>query len=617
MRSSGKNKKVFHSILIMLLLFAILLIASFGIYKISQENISEEVTNSVLGNMDACTNYQRENTLSTLDEIFSTLRASAVVVEQDESQEFVEQYFDALNKADEEIGYVYATREDLENALAAGQDQQNTEDTMTQLENGEESVSRIVYSEENDSYSITCSVPVRGQSGELQGAAQAVIDAKLLIGSDTYEQMDCQILWALITDAEGNIVPVKNEDKAWEGNIFDHLQEQGITQENLLELKSSVASSEYETQSEYLGEVDKLPVYVAETDMQYNGWHLFTCIQAKSFSNHVTVIAQKTMLGSMAQMALVFLVGAAGFVVWILTRMKQTAEEDRYLLIEQFSDVVLFDYDCERDIMRFTPNISKFASVKGVVQKDFMENLDEKNIYQSDQLLVRQLLAGKFPEDMTEIRLRVMRPDGEKYFWCLMQCQYVYKKDKLKSIIGKLDDIDRKQEEEEHLFQLAQNDQLTGLNNRSTVEEKIRESMNQEEEGLLFVIDIDKFQQVNDTYGHMSGDHILRHIGNCAKKAFRNDDIKGRIGGDQLIVFAVGTNSREVAERKAEQLEKYLAGNKSEGKISITASVGISRYPSDGNRYEELFDCADQAMYQAKNQGGGKIVFFEDMGTQA
>ncbi|NCB93851.1 MAG: GGDEF domain-containing protein [Clostridia bacterium] len=617
MRSSGKNKKVFHSILIMLLLFAILLIASFGIYKISQENISEEVTNSVLGNMDACTNYQRETTLSTLDEIFSTLRASAVVVEQDESQEFVEQYFDALNKADEEIGYVYATREDLENALAAGQDQQNTEETMTQLENGEESVSRIVYSEENDSYSITCSVPVRGQSGELQGAAQAVIDAKLLIGSDTYEQMDCQILWALITDAEGNIVPVKNEDKAWEGNIFDHLQEQGITQENLLELKSSVASSEYETQSEYLGEVDKLPVYVAETDMQYNGWHLFTCIQAKSFSNHVTVIAQKTMLGSMAQMALVFLVGAAGFVVWILTRMKQTAEEDRYLLIEQFSDVVLFDYDCERDIMRFTPNISKFASVKGVVQKDFMENLDEKNIYQSDQLLVRQLLAGKFPEDMTEIRLRVMRPDGEKYFWCLMQCQYVYKKDKLKSIIGKLDDIDRKQEEEEHLFQLAQNDQLTGLNNRSTVEEKIRESMNQEEEGLLFVIDIDKFQQVNDTYGHMSGDHILRHIGNCAKKAFRNDDIKGRIGGDQLIVFAVGTNSREVAERKAEQLEKYLAGNKSEGKISITASVGISRYPSDGNRYEELFDCADQAMYQAKNQGGGKIVFFEDMGTQA
>jgi diguanylate cyclase (GGDEF)-like protein len=332
-----------------------------------------------------------------------------------------------------------------------------------------------------------------------------------------------------------------------------------------------------------------------------------------SIQSTADAAADKILAASMVQMAVVILV-CGGCVCYLLYMGKKlSAEQKRYHLIEKFSDVVLFDYDCEQDIMRFTPNMEEFANCHGTEQKNFVEEIEEKFVYQGDQLVVRQLLSGKFPEEMKEIRLRIMRPSGNRYFWCLMQFQYVYKNNKLKSIIGRLDDIDRKQEEEEHLRQMAQNDQLTGLNNRSTVEEKIRTSMHQEEEGLLFVIDIDNFQKINDAHGHVNGDHALRHIGICVRRAFRTDDIKGRVGGDELVVFVVGTNSREIAERKVQQLEKNLLKKMGDDNINITASTGIARFPSDGTRYEDLFEAADQAMYDAKSSGGGKHIFYEDM----
>ena len=116
------------------------------------------------------------------------------------------------------------------------------------------------------------------------------------------------------------------------------------------------------------------------------------------------------------------------------------------------------------------------------------------------------------------------------------------------------------------------------------------------------MIDVDRFKQVNDRYGHSMGDRVLAGVARVLFEVFRQDDPVGRVGGDEFIVFAPGLSSEEAAEEKKEALRVQLVTLGRElGVSSLSASVGTARYPEDGARYEELFDVADRAMYRAKH----------------
>ncbi len=177
--------------------------------------------------------------------------------------------------------------------------------------------------------------------------------------------------------------------------------------------------------------------------------------------------------------------------------------------------------------------------------------------------------------------------------------------------IGKATDIN----EQKNIELRSKTDLLTNCYNKITAETAISDALyeNDNENHALFIIDIDNFKAINDNLGHHFGDLVLSEIASELKPCFRNDDIIGRIGGDEFIAFA--RNISDITTLKAKAKKIGIAFNKTyqgeQGSYNVSASVGISRYPADGKNYEDLYKAADKALYQSKLAGKNRATFYD------
>lgn len=166
--------------------------------------------------------------------------------------------------------------------------------------------------------------------------------------------------------------------------------------------------------------------------------------------------------------------------------------------------------------------------------------------------------------------------------------------------------VEDKVQEKEKLVTAATLDALTGLYNRATAESRIRETlMETKKVGAFFMIDMDNFKLVNDTFGHPEGDKLLQKVATEIKAVFRSADIVARLGGDEFCVFAPGMISPETAQRCVELLLNRCKFSYAleEGSFEVTPSIGIVLSSKTDNSYEQLYEYADIALYQAKEAG--------------
>lgn len=161
----------------------------------------------------------------------------------------------------------------------------------------------------------------------------------------------------------------------------------------------------------------------------------------------------------------------------------------------------------------------------------------------------------------------------------------------------------------------AEQDTLTGLYNPGTTRRLVEEYLAATEpQGscALVMIDIDNFKQVNDRYGHMTGNQLLVCAASIIKKLFRAHDIVGRVGGDEFLVLMKEVPDCEIVRRRCDQLvsafQGISCGPLNEGTLSC--SVGVALSSECGRRYDHLFCCADQAMYQSKGHGGNRFTVY-------
>jgi diguanylate cyclase (GGDEF)-like protein len=157
----------------------------------------------------------------------------------------------------------------------------------------------------------------------------------------------------------------------------------------------------------------------------------------------------------------------------------------------------------------------------------------------------------------------------------------------------------------EEAEQLALRDPLTGVRNRSCVERQIERYIGAGENFCAAIIDIDGFKQVNDRYGHLSGDELLKQFAGELVSAARSTDVVGRWGGDEFILLLKCPMAD--ATRQAERLERWICGNytiESQAHpivLTIRASIGLAEY-RQGEEMKDLLARADQAMYRKKPQ---------------
>ncbi len=182
-------------------------------------------------------------------------------------------------------------------------------------------------------------------------------------------------------------------------------------------------------------------------------------------------------------------------------------------------------------------------------------------------------------------------------------------------------DITERKLMEQQLHYIAGHDPLTELPNRALLFGRLQTSLGlARREGsylsLLF-IDIDGFKHVNDSYGHLVGDKLLKNIAQRLRDCVRKSDTVGRFGGDEFVVVLNGIDSFDnvlvIAENIRAQLEKTYQFD--DLNLQLSPSIGVARYPDNGDDEQQLLQYADQAMYRAKNAGGNRVDVGVDNAT--
>jgi len=177
-------------------------------------------------------------------------------------------------------------------------------------------------------------------------------------------------------------------------------------------------------------------------------------------------------------------------------------------------------------------------------------------------------------------------------------------------------ELERKVREKQlELENLARTDELTGLSNRRHIMEYFYDQVAMAARyGVplsLIVIDIDNFKKINDTYGHLAGDYALIEIAKILQKLLRKSDRAGRYGGDEFCVVLPHTAMAEgkiAAERIRRKIDMHVFAGPDGEAIHITCSIGVAQLPANGRNPEELFACADLALYEAKNNERNTVV---------
>ena len=168
----------------------------------------------------------------------------------------------------------------------------------------------------------------------------------------------------------------------------------------------------------------------------------------------------------------------------------------------------------------------------------------------------------------------------------------------------------------EEIERLAITDSLSGVYTRRYFQERLEEEISRvklrKTEVSLLMIDVDHFKSINDTYGHLTGDQVLREAGKLIRDNIREIDIAGRYGGEEFAVVLPESGTPgaiQAAERIRYAVEKATI-HAYDANLKITISIGLATYPTDCTSISELFDKADWALYRAKNVGRNQVCAF-------
>ncbi len=277
----------------------------------------------------------------------------------------------------------------------------------------------------------------------------------------------------------------------------------------------------------------------------------------------------------------------------------------------ELTEEILFRVDLESNVLYFLGKPANRFKDKPTIH-NFEEALLEMDLIYEEDIPVFHKMIAYFKEGIDEfIEIRHKTLSGE-IEWYKIVYNFVNNSEGVPLLVsGKIININ----DQKILEEQARVDLLTNFYNKITTSSEINRFIQlhgTDYEHSLFIIDIDNFKAINDNLGHHFGDIVLKEVADDIRNCFRKDDILGRIGGDEFIVLMKYCKDETTILEKAETLRLALQKNYS-GKdrtFSISASIGISRFPYDGMNYEELYQTADIGLYRTKANGKNGFTLY-------
>ena len=283
-------------------------------------------------------------------------------------------------------------------------------------------------------------------------------------------------------------------------------------------------------------------------------------------------------------------------------RLEQEKEFSR--IIQKLSRDTLFEVDLATNELSLFDNPANQV-IKRASIWDFPQGLEDgRVIIAADAPRFLQMAQAMTQGEKVAAEFRMQTGSGPME-WHRLEYDFLYDAARRPvRAVGRIVNIGHQKELE---AQAAQ-DPLTRLNNKARTETLIARCIEQDgraRRGAFIIVDIDDFKGVNDTLGHHFGDQVLREIAQKLKNLFRSDDIVGRIGGDEFVIYLSRIQDEAIVIQKAKQIadafRKTFSGEHRDYKIS--GSIGVALYPQHGKNYEELYRHADSALYESKRLG--------------
>lgn len=274
----------------------------------------------------------------------------------------------------------------------------------------------------------------------------------------------------------------------------------------------------------------------------------------------------------------------------------------KYRTLANIAEEILFDYDIKKDKLVFnSPEGFRFGLQ--VETERFLQKFNN----------------GEFPQIEFEGGTEFKDGDGDKYeklmhyiaadgsvshykMVVVMLPGVSSSKTNKTQIVGRIINVEKDIVEKQTLIDLASKDALTGIYNNKTFHEIVNNVLTHQPElkHAMMIIDVDDFKQINDEYGHMQGDKILKWIASAISGSLRNDDVAARVGGDEFAVFMRNYKDRENIEQLAERILYNFEKLSKDSGITVSCSLGVAMYPDNAVNFDELYKIADSAMYEIK-----------------
>ena len=283
-------------------------------------------------------------------------------------------------------------------------------------------------------------------------------------------------------------------------------------------------------------------------------------------------------------------------------------------------------YYCRNDLcLSLVSDTAELSGLTGYSVEE-MESLYHNNLLELIDIEVHEKLQKEIADqlaicDNVEVMFPIKHKDG-RVLWIMNRGQRIVEEDGQEYIAGVLVEVTRSKaryDEERKATRVlqiqAEQDSLTHIYNAHTARKKAEEyleNLEPEADCAMLIIDLDDFKSINDRYGHMFGDKVLVKSAQTIKNMFRPLDIVGRIGGEEFLVLMKDIPNKEIVKKRCQQLNTAFCEIFREELVGrqLSCSIGVAIASDHGKVYSDLFLCADQALYRAKDKGKDGYVFY-------
>lgn len=256
---------------------------------------------------------------------------------------------------------------------------------------------------------------------------------------------------------------------------------------------------------------------------------------------------------------------------------------------------------------------------------DLLESFARKALYPDDKevfnaCFLRENVLNAYDRNQKELICEYRRSDSSNDFIWVRCTMHLFEDPKTNEIKGftYVEDIHTDKKKELELIYKSQHDLLTGFFNKTTAQERVDAFLSTSSAKIanhaFIMIDLDFFKSINDNFGHAFGDALLSQVADKIKALFRDDDILGRVGGDEFIVLMKYIQSKKQVDDKAQKICEQLCEVYTQNGLeyAISASIGIAYYYQHGKLFDSLYRHSDIALYHSKTHGRNQFAAYAD-----